>query len=308
MGLQSGPDLMGGTMPRNKEIQCLWKGVKPTPEEIQQILADHKEWLDSPRPWDGKPPHNLSETDLSAANLSGANLSRANLSLANLKKANLRRADLLLADLSWADLSWAKLSEAFLGWANLSAANLSDAKLNAAKLNGAALSRANLNGADLHEAEVADIIYKKLKSCRGIRADSCYGSLLFRRHVMDMSYIEELRGSKWGWLYWPWFITSNCGRSFSLWVGWSVFFALCFALVFFFGLGKDAFHLGEGLDFNFTTMLYYSVVTFTTLGFGDVTPITDPAKWWVMAEVVLGYIMLGGLISIFANKFARRAG
>ena len=57
---------------------------------------------------------------------------------------------------------------------------------------------------------------------------------------------------------------------------------------------------------NFCTMLYYSVVTFTTLGFGDVTPRTQPAEFWVALEVCIGYVMLGGLISIFANKLARR--
>ncbi len=49
------------------------------------------------------------------------------------------------------------------------------------------------------------------------------------------------------------------------------------------------------------------IVTFTTLGFGDVTPKTTKAALWVMAEVVVGYIMLGGLISILANKLARRS-
>jgi hypothetical protein len=47
----------------------------------------------------------------------------------------------------------------------------------------------------------------------------------------------------------------------------------------------------------------------TTLGFGDITPKVD--QWFlqivVTIEVVLGYIMLGGLISIFSNKLARRA-
>jgi len=54
---------------------------------------------------------------------------------------------------------------------------------------------------------------------------------------------------------------------------------------------------------------YYSVVTFTTLGFGDITPkVNEPLmQFYVMVEVVLGYIMLGGLISIFSNKLARRA-
>lgn len=54
-------------------------------------------------------------------------------------------------------------------------------------------------------------------------------------------------------------------------------------------------------------MLYYSIVTFSTLGFGDISPISLESKHWVMIEVTTGYIMLGGLISIFANKLARRS-
>jgi hypothetical protein len=54
-------------------------------------------------------------------------------------------------------------------------------------------------------------------------------------------------------------------------------------------------------------MIYYSVVTFTTLGFGDIVPKTNLAALLVMAEVILGYVMLGGLISIFATKLARRS-
>ncbi|MCB2187666.1 MAG: hypothetical protein KQJ78_14690 [Deltaproteobacteria bacterium] len=52
--------------------------------------------------------------------------------------------------------------------------------------------------------------------------------------------------------------------------------------------------------------LYFSVVTFTTLGFGDITPITWVASLLVMVEVVIGYIMLGGLISIFATLLVKR--
>ncbi len=83
--------------------------------------------------------------------------------------------------------------------------------------------------------------------------------------------------------------------------------ALAFAAIFFYGLGPESFHINSELPAAFTTMIYYSVVTFTTLGFGDLTPATTTAAWWVMAEVILGYIMLGGLISILANKLARRS-
>ena len=53
--------------------------------------------------------------------------------------------------------------------------------------------------------------------------------------------------------------------------------------------------------------MYYSVVTFTTLGFGDIVPSQPWARGIVALEVVLGYVMFGGLISIFANKLARRS-
>ena len=58
---------------------------------------------------------------------------------------------------------------------------------------------------------------------------------------------------------------------------------------------------------DWAPMLYYSVVTFTTLGFGDIVPRTQEAAWWIMAEVVMGYFMLGGLITILATKLARRS-
>ena len=41
-------------------------------------------------------------------------------------------------------------------------------------------------------------------------------------------------------------------------------------------------------------------------GFGNDVPVNDSGRIAVMIEVILGYIMLGGLISLFANKFVRR--
>ncbi|MEA3545726.1 MAG: potassium channel family protein, partial [Thermodesulfobacteriota bacterium] len=52
--------------------------------------------------------------------------------------------------------------------------------------------------------------------------------------------------------------------------------------------------------------LYFSVVTLTTLGFGDVKPNCIAGQIVVMLEVSMGYVMLGGLLSIFSNKLARR--
>ncbi len=73
-------------------------------------------------------------------------------------------------------------------------------------------------------------------------------------------------------------------------------------------MGPGAFNVSnDGLnDFSWPTMVYYSVVTFTPLGFGDVVPKTLGAACWVMAEVITGYIMLGSLISIFTTELVPR--
>ena len=55
------------------------------------------------------------------------------------------------------------------------------------------------------------------------------------------------------------------------------------------------------------TTIYFSVVTLTTLGFGDIVPASPLARVVTLTEVIIGYVMLGGLLWIFANKMARRA-
>jgi hypothetical protein len=107
-------------------------------------------------------------------------------------------------------------------------------------------------------------------------------------------------------IYHIWNIFADCGRSFLRWALWSILFAVLFASGYYF-MGPESFRIDDLPSTSFLTMLYYSIVTFTTLGFGDITPTTPGASILVMAEVILGYVMLGGLISIFANKLARRS-
>ena len=107
-------------------------------------------------------------------------------------------------------------------------------------------------------------------------------------------------------LYWFWLIFADCGRTPWTWLLWSVIITSAFAGKFL-HLGPDSFEYTASLGWDFSTTLYYSVVTFTTLGFGDVTPLTQCAAWCVMAEVILGYVMLGGLISFLASRIFRRS-
>jgi len=81
---------------------------------------------------------------------------------------------------------------------------------------------------------------------------------------------------------------------------WSAFLAVMFGLLLRGHIQIDSVN-------NWYTPFYFSVVTFTTLGFGDVKPSDWIGQLLITIEVISGYVMLGGLISIFANSLARRS-
>ena len=55
-----------------------------------------------------------------------------------------------------------------------------------------------------------------------------------------------------------------------------------------------------GNQLSFAQSLYFSVITITTLGYGDITPITDPARLLTAAESLIGIILIG----LFLNSVA----
>lgn len=266
---------------------------------------------------------NLDKTDFGGADLENANLSESHSLSANFHGANLRKADLSKAKCIAANFRGANLEETILTGANLAGANfaganliranLKNADLLGAKLNGAELYKANLSEANLSDtnfngAKVTAVIYSTntlQKKFLGIRASACYGNQFFKSFAQDQNYVENFRQTRhWIW-FWLWYISADCGRSFFRWAFWSLVIAVVFGFVYF-GLGDS--HIKPAiLEPDLVTMMYYSVVTFTTLGFGDITPISRVGILVVMIEVTIGYLMLGGLISILANKVARRS-
>lgn len=57
-----------------------------------------------------------------------------------------------------------------------------------------------------------------------------------------------------------------------------------------------------GLPSQFPRMLYFSVVTVTTLGYGDITPVTSTTRFLVGSEAILGVLLVG----LFLNSLTRR--
>jgi tetratricopeptide (TPR) repeat protein len=90
-----------------------------------------------------------------------------------------------------------------------------------------------------------------------------------------------------------------CGHGEKPWraVGGITFFILSFSILFKYCkllTGK-----------SFWQSLYFSVVTFTTLGYGDILPIGTAGQIAVIAEVIFGVLSLGLLLATLTRRFTK---
>ena len=272
---------------------------------------------------------NLLKANMDGAILNGANLNGANLCGASLKGANLDGVTAEKCGFGMADLTGASLFNAKLNFSTFTKAKLKGCNLQCAQLQGVRMREADLQDADFTEASLissdlslSDVkgakfdnsdlrgsrlrLLKNFKRASWIGADirdiNFAGAYLLKRFIIDQNYIEEFKRQNLVTraIYYIWLVTSNCGRSMALWCAWTLFQILFFALLYSF-VGVD-----YGPHPTPLSHIYFSVVTLTTLGFGDVVPTNWQGQVIVMFEVFTGYIMLGGLLSIFSNKMARR--
>jgi hypothetical protein len=280
----------------------------------------------------------LAGADLSDADLRDADLFGVDLRSANLKMAVLHGADLASARLAGADLYKASLDGTFLTEADLAGADLAGADLSRADLRGANLVGADLKGAVLCGADVAgaEMIQANLDSSNllelrygsfrsmtgnfyGIRGlDSCHGNALFVRDARDQDYIATLRrsiesdASPMGRAvkrvaFWVW-ERIDFGRSLGIVALYAVALSLAFGVLFSFDRSLEWGLLDyDGGSGSGLSPFYFSIVTYTTLGFGDIKPASWPGELLVVCEVILGYTTLGLLLAILANRVARRA-
>lgn len=284
----------------------------------------------------------LQDAELQGANLRGAVMGAARLRGASLDGAALQGTDFTHAVLAGTLLFGARAQGARLIYANLSGARVYDATfrgaiLSGADLKGAYLGGAHLQGADLQHAELqgsdfntanlqgADFRFALvdgetcLARCEVDRATDFTGVGLdaplaepglkgllkynVRRYAWRRWYSRHLL---LGWpvrLFW---MLSDYGRSSVRILAAFVGFALLFACLFHSCpqmLVLDDRPGGEVRDFHHA--LYFSVVTMTTLGFGDISanPDSTAGQYILMIEVILGYILLGAIITRLSILF-----
>jgi uncharacterized protein YjbI with pentapeptide repeats len=282
----------------------------------------------------------LREANLSGANLWGADLSKANLRGANLSRANLWGSNLSEADLTEADLAGTNLCEANLSGADLWKANLSGALLREGNLSGANLWETNLSGAELGDVLfTTDEVFNRLLNwwgpkilshipflnrmkpfqnlkkvgmtiLRGIDTGKINGSKnpILKRYIEDYQFIQGFKKKSWfhRWIFYPlWKVSSDCGRSLLLWLIWSVGLMGLFSWVYY----RHQVDWFNQVNLSWLNVWYLSLTKFMSLGFGNAAPKIDhpTAQIWMIVEIVIGYVMFGGLISILINKLVRRA-
>jgi len=242
----------------------------------------------------------LNECSAQQGGFGGANLSYASLINSNLSKATLSQSTLIHSDLRAANLSKARLSESDLSHAIFTRANLVKCDLKDSDLR-----KTNFELADMQGARLMSV--KNFKTANWIRVDirdiDLRGAYLSKRFISDENYLYEFKmGSKLNmYLYHVWKATSDCGRSLSR-------FSICIlGITLVFAALYTQVDINYGDNKTWFSPIYFSIVTLTTLGYGDVLPSSLAGQVIVTLHALTGFTGLGGLLSILGNKLARRA-
>ncbi|MFT7184323.1 MAG: hypothetical protein ACI9QC_000662 [Oceanicoccus sp.] len=149
--------------------------------------------------------------------------------------------------------------------------------------------------------------------------ERCYGSLEFlylkhdfkirkaKAHLRKMEFRKD--GHFFNREYWSWFeykvleITSLYTTSIVRWATTTFGFAV-FMACFYAGLDQVVQESMRTIaaPAPWYDYLYFSVMTMTTVGFGDITPVFSLAKLGATFEAFLGFLMLGIFISLIQKK------
>jgi len=276
-----------------------------------------------------KAGYSLEGFALKGAKLEGINLvNRGERQGYDLRFVDLYRADLRGSHLFMADLQGASLMKANLDGANLHYANLKNSNLLGTKLNGARIENVIWGHQLLQETKAYESITEKNTKlaqdyfeqteeiCRNIR------NVASQQGLVDMAghfyYKEMTMQRKQNPLFSAKrfiskFVDLTCGYGEK--PGNVIFFSLAVIVLssfafYIFGISEQ----GQTLAWNFTgdnghvqnlfTCLYYSVVTFTTLGYGDIVPVGF-SRFIAAFEAFTGSFTLALFVVVFVKKMTR---
>ncbi len=298
-------------------------------------------WHDEKQPKTGKDiKARLESLAREGRSLEGFVLKSAHLADVNLTLGNAERSvDLSGADLSRANLTGAHMYSIDLRGANLMKAGLSQANLNRARLEDTNLLGAELEGTRMEQVDWGRHLYQEMLAREAQRqgraeeamdlyqeAEEIYRNLTSemerRGHFQQAGkfyhrgkIMGRMQMRRWSqdWI-WSKLVDLLCGYGEQ--VSRVILFALlvilgCGMLYFFLGVkgpdGLAGYRPGAGVRQNlgdFLLSLYYSVVTFTTLGYGDFVP-AGWSRGVAAIEAFIGAFSISLFVVVFVRKMSK---
>jgi hypothetical protein len=264
----------------------------------------------------------LSHEDLSGVWLVGADLKNANLERANLEKAHLYGANLSNANLFNANLRGANLKNCVMAGADILEIKIDDAKISGIDWGKSDIVRSekeaiqySKKGEREKAAEKfreAEDIYQNLRvHLASIGSFDDSGDFFYREMVVRRKQMAPLSLKRFSSKV----IDLLCGygeKTFRVisYAAGLIFF--CSFFYFFSGIRQHreiivAFSRDQTLAENlkeYALSLYFSVVTFTTLGYGDIAPV-GAVKAVAALEAFTGAFMMALFVLVFARKMIR---
>ena len=241
----------------------------------------------------------LSETQLVGADLNNAEFFATEMEHANLTNARLGGASLTSARLVRADLSRAKMRGCDLSGARLDQADLSRCDLRGASLLDASLHGANLTGADVVDTKVNE--NSSFEAAKTVEVD--FGTnWLLRQQVLEGAHNLTIRHFRRkhpviGFLWWA---LLGCGRKPGRLVGWGVFIVVFFASIM--AIWPGSFDFGHQ-DPTYLDHLRNSLAVFVTLDLAIDKGVDTFGRSVMLVEMMLSYLMLGFMASLFSSIF-----
>ena len=298
---------------------CFWHDPD-CPKEDRDVRERLEEWAERGESMEGfilryASLEGLKLSDKRGRDLRGANLFRANLQGASLYSVDLRGAELLKANLAGANLNEALLQDAELLGTNLDGARLDRVEWGERCINEQRAVQAERDGdrdraTQLYNEAVE--VYRSLRRTHAARAEAHEAGLFFRREMNMRRRQMPLwsAGRAWSKL-----VDLVCAYGESpprVIVSALALNLICGVCYFFTGIlspeGQVQFDPAAGLATNLDVLsecIYYSVVTFTTLGYSDEARQVGVVRLLASGQAFVGAFMMALFVVVFGKKMTR---